>query len=372
MDLNLSERKKQILKSIIDAYIDSGEPVGSKNLAAYGNISLSPATIRNEMSELESLGYLDKPHTSAGRVPSAQGYKFYVDQLGADYRLGMEELELLEELTRFKTGQIENIMDKAGKIMSGVTKYAAVSIAKRDIGATVKRYDAVYIDSRSFLLVMILSDGAAKTAQLASDYALSEEDIARIKNILNANLCNIQLNKVSLDVIMALEASFGKHGNLVGKILRVAYSATGGSGESDVKIDGLTNLLSYPEFSSVEKARSIVELAEKKKDEIKRLFENAESVQNGELAPVIHDEDGMNIYFGESSENSALADTSLVYCSFPVGNSNAVIGILGPRRMDYKKVVASLKYLAKSIGGAEEQTPKKLESGSHPPNIENL
>ena len=106
----LSERKKQILKAIIDAYIDSGEPVGSKNLASYGNISLSPATIRNEMSELEGMGYLEKPHTSAGRVPSAKGYRLYVDELSEDYRLDMEELELLGELTRVKTAEVESIL----------------------------------------------------------------------------------------------------------------------------------------------------------------------------------------------------------------------------------------------------------------------
>lgn len=352
--MDLSERKKQILKSIIDAYIDSGEPVGSKNLAAYGNISLSPATIRNEMSELETLGYLDKPHTSAGRVPSAQGYKFYVDQLNEDYRLGVEELELLGELTRFKTSQVESIMDRANKIMSGVTKYAAVSIAKNEGMGTVTRFDAVYIGEHSFLLVMILTGGRAKTAQLQSDFTLSVHDVEKIKEILNANLCGVVLDKIPLDQMMALEDSFGKHRGLVGKILRAAYSVTRGEGTGDVKIDGLTNLLSYPEFSSVEKARGIVELAESKKDDIKRLLENSDSDEQHGLVPVISDESGMKIFFGEDSKNRALADTSLVYCSFPVGNTNAVIGILGPKRMDYKKVVASLKFLAKSMGDSGE------------------
>ncbi len=348
--MDLSERKKQILKSIIDAYIDSGEPVGSKNLASYGNISLSPATIRNEMSELESLGYLDKPHTSAGRVPSAQGYKFYVDQLNEDYRLGVEELELLGELTRFKTAQVESIMDRANKIMSGVTKYAAVSLAKSENGGTVSRFDAVYIGEHSFLLVMILADGSAKTAQLSSEFTISVSDVSKIKDILNANLCGVVLDKISLDSMMALEDAFGKHRGLVGKILRAAYSVTRGEGADNVRIDGLTNLLSYPEFSSVEKARSIVELAESRKDDIKKLLEFSEDSSEKGLVPVISDESGMKIFFGEDSGDGALKDASLVYCSFPVGNTNAVIGILGPKRMDYKKVVASLKYLAKSMG----------------------
>lgn len=349
--MDLSERKKQILKSIIDAYIDSGEPVGSKYLTTYGNISLSPATIRNEMSELETLGYLDKPHTSAGRVPSAQGYKFYVDQLNEDYRLSVEELELLGELTRFKSAQIDSIIERANKIMSGVTKYAAVSLTQHDTGEFVKRFDTVYISPHSFLLVMILEDGSAKTAQLSSDFTLSERDVQKIKELLCENLCSVPLDKVSLDVIMALEESFGKHRNLVGKILRTAYSVTRGDGEEKIKIDGVTNLLSYPEFNSAEKARSIIELVESRREDIKKIFDSAENERA--LSPVAHDAGGgMKIYIGENSQDDALSDTSLVYCSFPVGNTQAVIGVLGPRRMDYKKVVASLKYLAKSMGNA--------------------
>ncbi len=358
--MDLSERKKQILKSIIDAYIDSGEPVGSKYLTTYGNISLSPATIRNEMSELEGLGYLDKPHTSAGRVPSARGYKFYVDQLSEDYRLGAQELELLGELTRFKTAQIESIMERASKIMSGVTKYAAVSIAQSDGGGTVKRFDAVYIDERSFLLVMILPDGSAKTAQLSSEFTLTEREVLKIKELLCANLLDTPLDKVSLDVIMSLEESFGKHRNLVNRILRAAYSVTRGEAEEKIKIDGLTNLLSYPEFSSAEKARSIVELAESRREDIKKLMENGDETVG--LSPIVSDAgSGMKIYIGENSEDAALSDTSLVYCTFPVGNTQAVVGILGPRRMDYKKVVASLKYLAKSMGTCNDALLPRIE-----------
>lgn len=361
--MDLSERKKQILKSIIDAYIDSGEPVGSKYLTTYGNISLSPATIRNEMSELESLGYLDKPHTSAGRVPSALGYKFYVDQLNEDYRLSVEELELLGELTKFKSAQIDNLIDRANKIMSGVTKYAAVSITQHEKGETVSRFDTVYINSHSFLLVMILGDGNARTAQLSSEFTLSEREVHKIKELLCERLCGVPLDKVSLDTIMELEESFGKHRGLVGKILRAAYGAARGENEERIKVDGVTNLLSYPEFNSAEKARSIIELVESRQEEIKKIFDGA-SEEKG-LAPVSYDAgSGMRIFIGENSDDDALSDTSIVYCSFPVGNTQAVIGIMGPRRMDYKKVVASLKFLASSFGENSEPLLPGGEDGS--------
>ncbi len=344
--MELSERKKQILKSIIDAYIDSGEPVGSKYLTTYTDISLSSATIRNEMSELEEMGFLDKPHTSAGRVPSVRGYKFYVDQMSEDYRLTSGELELLDELTKFKTAQIDRLVDRVNKIMSGVTKYAAVSLAKSGGGVCAERFDTVYIDEKSFLLVMILSDGRVKTEQISSDYTLTEAAVVHIKELLSAKLSGVELSSVSLDKVMELEESFGKHRALVGKILRFAYSAVRGEARDEVRIDGVTNLLSYPEFNSAEKARSIVELVESRRQDIRKLMEEEEEGEN----LIFGDEkSGMKIFLGGNSADSALSDTSLVYCTFPVGGTNAVIGILGPRRMDYKRVVASLKYLADAM-----------------------
>ena len=364
--MDLSERKKKILKSIIDAYIDSGEPVGSKFLTTYGNISLSPATIRNEMSELEGLGYLDKPHTSAGRVPSALGYKFYVDSLSEDYRLSMEELELLNELTRFKTAQIDRLIDRANKIMSGVTKYAAISVAHYESGGTVKRFDAVPVSDTSFLLVLILPWGEAKTAQLASDTPLNVDDLSHMRDLLNEKLADVPLDKVPLEDVLALEEAFGRHKALVGRILRTAYSLTRGENGDEIRVDGLTNLLSYPEFGTADKARSIVELVESRKNDIKKLLETPADGEVPGLSPVLSEaESGMKIFIGENNDDPALADTSLVYCSFPVGNTQAVIGILGPRRMDYRKVVTSLKYLARGMASPEGEP--LLPDGKEPP-----
>ncbi len=355
MDLSgLSDRKKKILKSIVDAYIDSGEPVGSKYLTTYGNISLSPATVRNEMSELEELGFLDKPHTSAGRVPSSLGYKFYVDSLGEDYRLSVEELELLGELTRFKTAELDRILERAGKIMSGVTKYAAVSLTRHSEAGSVKRYDTVYIDEHSFLLVLILSDGETKTARIGTEAPLSEAELLSVKLSLNAQIANLPPDKIPLDTVVKLEEAFGKHRALAGKILRCAYSLTHAEKGDDVKIDGVTNLLSYPEFNSVEKARSIMELAETRSDAIRAMMDN--SPESGFESVLCDEESGLKIYIGDTASkdpSDALGDTSLVYCSVPMGGTKATIGILGPRRMDYRKVVASLKFLAKGLADAE-------------------
>ena len=337
MDLN--ERKKQILKSIIDAYIDSGEPVGSKFLTQFGHISLSPATIRNEMSELEDMGYLDKPHTSAGRIPSNTAYRLYIDKLMESYRLTLEELEILNDILRFKMSELDKIIGEAGKIMSDVTKYASLAMTSKTNTECISRFDALLIDRQSFLLVMISDSNSVKTRLIQTTYYLDETALLLIKSALNENLTGIPLDSVALPTIIKTEEQMGRFRSLVSPILRVAYEAVGEETTSSVKIEGLTNLLSYPEFNDVGKIRELMGLFEQGHNYMKTLLSNP-SFENNKL---------LKVYIGEESSMSVLSDTSLVFCSLPVGNTTAILGILGPKRMDYKKVFSSLKQFSENM-----------------------
>ena len=378
--MELNERKKQILKMIIDAYIDSGEPVGSKYLTQHGGLSLSSATIRNEMSELEEMGYLDKPHTSAGRIPSSAGYRFYVDKLMEDYRLNMEELELLNDLTKFKTAETERLMERAGRIMSGVTRYASVSVASKPGCTTVAKFDAMLLGEKSFLLVMITQLGEVKTSVINSELTVTESDIVRMKPILNKYLVGVPLDGVQLETVFSIEEELGRLRSLANPILRAAFNAAKGTGFDSVKVDGVTNLLEYPEFSDIDKVRSLMQTFEQHSGDIKQLISRTDGDTNAnredgvnttELVPISTDgirtgDHGVKIYIGDQSGDSVLSDTSIVYCSVPIGGTNAVIGVIGPRRMDYKKVVSSLRYfaeglegLAKGLGNGAEK-PKEL------------
>ena len=333
MDLN--ERKMKILKSIIDEYIVNGEPVGSKHLVESGSISLSPATIRNEMSELEEMGYLDKPHTSAGRIPSNAAYRIYIEKLMESYRLNVEELSLLNELTRFKMDEMEKMVSTATKVISEITNCATLSLMTSNKKHVVSRYDALLIDEKSIVLVMVLPDGSVKSRHLVTDTFLDTRAVEVIKQSLNKHLCNISLDDVALPVLLELENDFGTLSSLVTPIVRCAYDAVCEKQNHCVKVDGLKNLLSYPEFTDVGKVKNILEF-----------IENSDSKMSEVLTP---DDGGkaLRVYIGDENKAEELSDTSVVYCNLPIGDGqNAVIGIIGPKRMDYKKVMSALRKLA--------------------------
>ena len=334
MDLN--ERKMKILKSIIDEYIVNGEPVGSKHLVESGNMSLSPATIRNEMSELEEMGYLDKPHTSAGRIPSNAAYRIYIEKLMESYRLNVEELNLLNELTRFKMDEMEKMVSTASKVISEITNCATLSLMTSNKMHVVSRFDALLVGERSLVLVMVLPDNSVKSEHLVTPVSLDSRDVDTIKASLNKHLCNVSLEDVSLPILLELENDFGTLSSLVTPIVRCAYDAVCEKQNQRVKVDGLTNLLSYPEFTDVGKVKNILEF-----------IENNDSKMKEVLSPEDSDSKSLKVYIGDENREVALSDTSVVYCNLPIGNGqNAVIGIIGPKRMDYKKVMSALKQLA--------------------------
>jgi heat-inducible transcriptional repressor len=363
----LNDRKKQILKSIVDAYIDSGEPVGSKYLTSYGNISLSPATIRNEMSELEEMGYLDKPHTSAGRVPSSTAYRLYVDELMENYRLTMEELDVINELAHCKVSELDKIINRAGKVMSDLTHCVTLSFTKDGIsnGHSFSRFDTVYVDNSSFLLVMIPEGrGKVRSEHIRTEYFLTEDSLSLIKNILNENLAFLSIEQVTMPVIMKMEASAGRLAPLISYIIRTVFSQPADA-DGNVKVEGLSNLLAYPEFSNVEKLRSIMDVFDKKGGYIKQLLTGPDTTYdiNGTVSGLVPLEtsSGVKIYIGDEEGSSALSDTSLILCTVPVGNTESVIGILGPKRMDYKKAVSALRQFAESIEKAQTDGNDKSE-----------
>lgn len=334
--MELNERKLKILKSIIDEYIDCGEPVGSKHLIQNGNFSLSSATIRNEMSDLENMGYLDKPHASAGRIPSSNAYRLYVDELMREYKASEEQLDLLCELTRFKTDEMDKIITKARKIMSKITNYATITV-EQDSGVNeISRFDTLLIDRTGMLLVMIMPDGSVNTKHICTGVPIDASDVAKIRDSLNLCLAGKNLGEVALPEIMALEEQFGDKRMLVNPILRIAYEAARGSAGKSVEVDGITNLLSYPEFRDVERVKDLF-----------GLFESGNGITD--IIPQGQGSNSLKVYIGDESENSTLSDTSIVFCSMPVGRKNTVFGILGPKRMDYKRAADALTSLAQTM-----------------------
>ncbi len=333
--MELSERKKQILKQICDEYINGGEPVGSKYLTLHGGFTLSPATIRNEMAELEEMGYLEQPHASAGRVPSTLGYRTYIAMLMENYRLTVEEVETINELLDFKLGELGRIMEEASRVMSELTNYTAVTMLKNS-GVTVTRYEGVLIDANSFLLVMICDDGEIRNCHVKLDAEVDEDMMRHVTAVLNKKLTGVSFDSITFQILMDIEDQLGEYSEFVKPVLRALYNTMSTDNGEQIHYGGITKLLSYPEFYNVQKARGMLEAFEKKKDFVDSIMKKTTK--------------DINIFFGDEQTDPFIPDSSFVFVPIKSGERTiGGIGIIGPKRMNYNKVIASLKYFVRGL-----------------------
>ena len=342
--LELDERKKLILKAVVDTYIEKCEPVGSKYLADY-YINLSPATIRNTMNELEQLDLLEQPHTSAGRIPSSLGYRVYVDDLMQSYELTSSEINEIIENLNIKISRLDKIIEQAGKLMSSMTSLMSVSMTPKSNAVSIVKIDCVYFDPNNFLLVILTSVSVVKTKHIRSRIAINEEVLDYFKKILNANLVNVDIDTVSLPLILGMETMMGAYSEIISPILKVIYEAVREIDESQIYIDGAANLLNMPEYHDVEKAKSLINLIENK-DGITEVFSQSEK-------------DSLNIYIGAENAITSGGDSSLIFKTFSLGGDIVgTIGIMGPKRIDYSKIIAKLEYFAESMAEMIKQGGK--------------
>ena len=336
MDLN--ERKKRILKSIVDTYISSGEPVGSKYLSGAMGLDISSATIRNEMSELEHLGLLEQPHTSAGRVPSSLGYRMYVENLMNQYSLSLEEINVLNDVMNSRLHHLSDVVSDLTRVLSDMTDYTAFAYTAKPKVSTIVRFEGVYLSPRNFLLVMITSEDNVKTRQIKTDITLTTQVLMSIIKLLNDNLTGINIEHMSLEDIYALEDKFGVYRGVLSDILRMVVDTVKGENEKQVYLDGMSNLLKHPDFADITKTQSILSLLEDKEDLIRMLTDS-----DG-----LHD--GLNVLIGDDSRSDGLDKTSFVYHKFMIGDSvTGVLGLIGPKRMDYSGVIARLEYVVNNL-----------------------
>ncbi len=335
--MELNERKKAILRSIVDAYIATGEPVGSKYLTTREEFSVSSATIRNEMSDLESMGYLEQPHTSAGRVPTAKGYRTYVENLMDRYYLALDEVEVLDEVITNKLAEVSTLMEEASHALGEVTNYTSFAFIGGS-GSEADRYETLYIGEHDFLLIMICKDGSVRSRQVRTQERIDESVIETAKNALNRCFCNITPEQVNLSTVIEFESAMGEHKSFSNVLLRVINEMFNSFDSEKVHIDGVTKLLSHPEFFNVAKVQSVLSMIEERK----RFSELMKKAVPGQTS----------IIFGEESQDIAPPGTGFVFHPISVGGKVVgAIGVIGPKRMDYKKVIASLDYFAEGLTG---------------------
>ena len=335
-DKPLSERKKLILKALVEAHIEGGEPVGSKYILQSNLLSCSSATIRNEMAELEQMGYLLQPHTSAGRVPSEMGYRFYVDQLVEQYANATRDVVQINQLLKAKMAEIDQILDTASRLASSMTSYTGIAIKPKASSATMQKFETVSIDDRNFAVLMITSGGTVKTKKVKAYNSFTPEALKALAALMNEYICGLSADMITLPIIMEMEAAMGEYSHLVSPAVKSVYEVMNELDGGEMRYSGINQLLKYPEYSDTRQFGELLGTLENQ-DEILDLVSKADS-------------DSINVLIGSESPMEVMNNSSLVFKPIKKnGRTIGVIGVLGPRRMNYKQVLEAIDDITGSI-----------------------
>ena len=334
--MELTERKKKVLRSVVDLYIRTAEPVGSKAVTELPDMKYSSATIRNEMADLTSMGYLEQPHTSAGRIPSPAGYRLYVDELMADYRLSMDETKSINESLEAKMQKVDKLVEKVAKLVSQATDLPAISMAARQGNATVQRFELIAAGAGSFILVVMLSNDEVVNKLIKLPLNVEESDLKILSALLNATMAEISLEEFTPALLDRVMRSAGAAASLVPVIVEFTTDTLRRQGNANMAVAGQMRLLSHPEYRNIDKAQRV----------INGLDEDALS----NLPAVMQGANGTRVLVGPENVAEELKDTSVVMTKFDIGDGmQGMIGVVGPTRMDYAKVTARLSYFAESL-----------------------
>ena len=334
-NMELTERKKQILRAIVDSYIRTAEPVGSKTISQLPGMDFSPATIRNEMADLTSKGLLEQPHTSAGRVPSAAGYRLYVDELMQDYRLSMDETKTINQAMEVKMQEVDKMISQVGKLVSKMTDLPAYAVAARSSQRTVKRFDLILAEAGSFILVVMLSDNQVQNKLIRLPLDVSQEDLRLLSAVLNASLTELTADEITPELLAKVTRSAAGAASLVPVIVDYTVELLKKT-HSEVYMTGQAKLLGQPEYHDVEKAQEV--LTSLDEDVISNL-------------PATLSSGTTQILVGPENVAKELKDSSVVITKFDIGDGmQGMIGVVGPTRMDYAKITARLSYFAENLG----------------------
>ena len=333
--MELDERKLKILQAIIRTYLDTGEPVGSRTISKYTDLNLSSATIRNEMSDLEELGYILQPHTSAGRIPSDKGYRLYVDTM-LDAR--ESEVQSLKEELEEKAGKIDEVLQKVAKYLAANTNYATMVSGPRYQTKKVKFIQITLVDEEHLLAVIVLDNNAVKNQMIRVEEPVSQEMVVKLNFILNTTLNGLDVLEINLAVIQGLKEQLGEHTQVVDSVIEVIGRTLVEEDDLEVYTSGATNILKYPELSDKTRPAEILGAFEEKK-----ILHNWLGLPDRSHAGESHD---IQVYIGDETRMDTMKDCSMVTATYQIQEGvYGKIGIVGPKRMDYDKVVGTLNSL---------------------------
>ena len=337
--MELDERKLKILQAIIRTYLDTGEPVGSRTISKYTDLNLSSATIRNEMSDLEDMGYIIQPHTSAGRIPSDKGYRLYVDTM-LDAKTN-EVNNLKEELTQ-KADKIDDVLKQVAKFLAANTNYASMVSGPRYQSKRVKFIQITSVDEEHLLAVIVLDNNAVKNQMIRVEESVEEEQIVKLNFVLNTTLNGLDVMDMNLALIQKLKEQVGSHTRVIDSVLEVIGKTLVEEDDLEVYTNGATNILKYPELADKSKAADLLGAFEEKK-----IINNWLGLPDKQNTEESHD---IQVYIGDETQVESMKDCSMVTATYKIQEGvYGKIGIVGPKRMDYDKVVGTLNSLMSQL-----------------------
>lgn len=330
--MELDERKKKILQAVIRNYLETGEPVGSRTISKYTDLNLSSATIRNEMADLEEMGYILQPHTSAGRIPSDKGYRLYVDAMMEEKE--REVVEMKEVLVE-RQDKMETLLKQVARVLAQNTQYATMVSAPQTKRSKLKFIQLSRVDSHQILAVIVIEGNVIKNNILNVDEDLSDETLLKLNILLNTNLNGLSIDEINLGMISLMKEQAGIHSAIVSEVIDAVAEAIRTEEDLEIYTSGTNNIFRYPELADQQKASELINTFEEKQllGELLQQ-ENAEKEENT----------GIQVYIGAETPVQSMRDCSVVTATYELGDGmKGTIGIVGPKRMDYDKVIGTLR-----------------------------
>ena len=333
----LGERKLKILHAIIQTYLETGEPVGSRTISKYTDLNLSSATIRNEMADLEELGYILQPHTSAGRIPSDKGYRLYVDMLMQEKE---QELNEMQEQMLEKADKMDQLLKQAAKVLATNTNYATMVSTPVNSANKIKFIQLSQVDDEQIIAVIVLGGNVIKNKIISVDEPLSNENLLKLNMLLNTTLNGMSIEEINLGLIARLKEQAGIHSEVISNVLDAVADAIQVDEDMQIYTSGATNIFKYPELSDKQSAQEIISAFEEKQQLTELVTQTLSQEENT----------GIQVYIGDETPVQTMKDCSVVTATYELGEGmKGPIGSIGPKRMDYEHVLKSLKRLQSEL-----------------------
>jgi len=335
----LDNRKKKVLQAIVEEYVNTAEPVSSNAISQKHDLDYSSATIRNEMSQLEKIGFLDKPHTSSGRIPSAKGYRFYVNELLKDDNISLEEIKYIQSKLETKVNEIKDLTKIATSTLSEITHYTTVAVGPKNNMQIIEEIKFVLLGTRMMMIVIVTDTGLVKETIIKFDEDINENQIYTLNSLFNSRLKGKPLSKIDKPIEEYIFSEMNYSINIIKTIIEQINKVI--EEDNVMYLEGTNKSFDLPEFNSMKIAKNFINLIDMKEEMI-------ELINSGVAEDI-------NIFIGDENDNEQLKDFSIVTFKHTVGNKDmGTIGIIGPKRMDYSKVISVMKYISKKLNESED------------------